>query len=236
MNAADFPIVKQIALKILHPSYLVFRFFVRIRYVGRHIPRHQVLSFLILRRYLALCKNHNIDTWAFDGTLLGAIRDGKFAGRPGDLDFIVRDEDAERLQSLITEHLFSKRSYFRWLPLFKQTFKIEFTSNKSFTRFYRKVFVFGQLLQMLEITSAKTVTRENREFLKFDSSVEGKDYHCFDASDFFEYCDANIYGLQVRTPKNPVKFLEVLYGTDWITPRILKTDVRERKPHLWSTR
>jgi phosphorylcholine metabolism protein LicD len=236
MNAAGVPIAKRIGMKFLYPSYLVFRFFVRIRYFGRHIPRHQVFSFLILRRYLSLCKNHNIDTWAFDGTLLGAIRDGKFAGRPGDLDFIVSEEDAERLQSLITEHLFAKTSYIRWFPLFKQTFKVELTSYQSGSRFYRKVFVLGRLLQMLEISSAKIVSHENRKFLVFDSSVEGKDYHCFDASDFYDYCDAKIYGLQVRTPSHPTKYLENLYGADWMTPRITKTDVLERKPHLWANK
>jgi len=234
MNVAKSPIAKRLAMKFIHPAYLVFRFFLRVRYFGQHIPRHQVASYLILRRYLSLCHRHNIDTWAFDGTLLGAVRNGEFAGRPGDLDFIVGEDDADRLQSLITDFLFTRTSFIRWFPLFKQTFAIEFSSNESGTRIYRKVFVLGQMLQMLEISSAKLEIRDNRKFLCFDSSLVGVKENCFDASDFFGYCHANIYGVQVRTPRDPVKFLEILYGADWKTPRVTKTEVFERKPHLWS--
>lgn len=234
MNVTKLPIAKRIAMKFLHPSYLVFRFFLRVRYFGQRIPRHQVASYLILRRYLSLCRRHNIDTWAFDGTLLGAVRNGKFAGRPGDLDFIVGEDDAERLQSLITDFLFAKTSFIRWFPLFKQTFAIEFSAYESGTRIFLFVYVLGHRLQKLEISSAKFEIRDNRKLLIFDSSLIGVEEHRFDATDFSDYCDTNIFGVQVRTPKNPVKYLEILYGADWMTPRITKTDVLERKPHLWS--
>ena len=234
MNAAGPSIAKQIAMKFLHPSYLVFRFFLRVRYFGQRIPRHQVASYLILRRYLLLCRVHNIDTWAFDGTLLGAVRNRKFTGRPGDLDFIVSEDDAERLHSLITDFLFAKTSFIRWFPLFKQTFAIEFHVSQSGMRIYRKIFVLGQMLQMLEISSAKLETRDDSKLLSFDSSLVCVDEHRFDASDFFECCHANIYGVQVRTPKNPERYLEILYGKDWMIPRVTKTEVLERKPHLWS--
>ncbi len=234
MNITKSPIAKRIAMKFLHPTYLVFRFFLRVRYFGHCIPRHQVASYLILRRYLSLCRRHNIDTWAFDGTLLGAVRSGKFAGRPGDLDFIVGEDDAERLQSLITDFLFAKTSFIRWFPLFKQTFVIELDVSQSGTRIYRKIFVLGQMLQMLEISSAKLELWDDDKLLIFDSSLVGVEEHRFDATDFSDYCDANIYGVQVRTPKNPVKYLEALYGADWMTPIVTKTEVLGRKPHLWS--
>ncbi len=233
MNEARPSIAKQIGMKLLHPTYIVFRFCLRIRFLGLGIPRHQLTSYLILRKYLLLCHRHNVDTWAFDGTLLGAIRDSKFAGRPGDLDFLIREEDAKRLQLLITNSLFAKTSYIRWSPLFKQTFAIEFHESPSGKKIYRKIFVLGRMLQMLEISSTKLEVRGNSKFLTFDSSIDDGDEHCFDASDFSEYCHANIYGVQVRTPKNPVKYLEILFGVDWLIPRVTKTEVRERKPHLW---
>ena len=233
MNIAKSPIAKRIAMKFLHPAYLVFRLFLRVRYFGQRIPRHQVASYLILRRYLSLCRRHNIDTWAFDGTLLGAVRNSKFAGRPGDLDLIVGEDDADRLQSLITDFLFAKTSFIRWFPLFKQTFAIELHVSQSGARIYRKVFVLGQMLQMLEISSATLEIRDNKKLLCFDLSLVGVNEYCLDASDFSGYCYANIYGVQVRTPRDPVKFLEILYGADWKTPRVTKTEVFERKPHLW---
>jgi len=90
------------------------------------------------------------------------------------------------------------------------------------------------MMQILEISSAKLELRDNSKLLISDSSLVGVDEHRFDTTDFSDYCDANIYGVQVRTPKNPVKYLEVLYGAGWTTPRVTKTEVLERKPHLWS--
>lgn len=58
--------------------------------------------------------------------------------------------------------------------------------------------------------------------LIFDSSLVGVDEHRFDATDLSDYFDANIYGVQVRTPKNLVKYLEALYGADWMTRVLLK--------------
>lgn len=234
MNRAKIPIAKQIGMKLLHPIYRTFIFCLRIRFLGLGIPRHQLTSYLILSRYLSLCRRHNIDTWAFDGTLLGAIRDSKFAGRPGDLDFLVREEDAKRLQLLITNSLFANTSYIRWFPLFKQTFAIEFHVSRSGTRTYRKIFVLGRMLQMLEISSTRLEVQKDSEFLIFESSLDGFGEHCFEASDFSEFCQAKLYGLKVRIPNNSVKYLEILYGADWMTPRVTKTEVLERKPHLWS--
>ena len=116
-------------------------------------------GYFIVRRYFLLCRHHNINTWALDETLLGAVRNSKFAGRLGDLNYEV-------------------------------TF--------------------------------------------FDSGFVGVDEHRFDATDFSDYCDANIHGVQVQTSKNPVKYLEALYGADWMTPRVTKTEALERKPYLWS--
>ena len=90
------------------------------------------------------------------------------------------------------------------------------------------------MMQILKISSAKLELRDNSKLLISDSSLVGVDEHRFDATDFSDYCDANIYGVQVRTPKNSVKYLEALYGADWTTPRVTKTEVLERKPHLWS--
>lgn len=217
----------------MHPNFLMFRFCLRIRFIGRGIPKHQLASFFILRRYLLLCKRHKIDTWASDGTLLGAIRNGKFAGRPGDLDFLIRADDSEQLQNLISNSLFGKFSFIRWLPLFRQTFAIEINPSLFVDRIYRKIFVLGKMLQMLEITSLK-IDKNDRNLYKFESSLEGVDFHTLPIENFNVDCSSSIYDLEVRVFKNPENHLETLYGSDWRIPRITKTEVLERKPHLWS--
>jgi len=211
----------------------VFRFFLRIRFIGRGVPKHQLASYFILRRYLLLCRRHQIDTWASDGTLLGAIRNGKFAGRPGDLDFLVRADDSGQLQNLISNSLFGKFSFIRWLPLFRQTFAIEIHPSLLADRIYRKIFVLGKMLQMLEITSLK-INKSDSNLYQFDSSLESVDFHILPIEDFIVDCRSSIHDLEIRVFQNPENHLETLYGSDWRVPRITKTEVLERKPHLWS--
>lgn len=225
--------LKQIGIRLLHPSFLMFRFCLRIRFIGRGIPKHQLASFFILRRFILLCQRHKIDTWASDGTLLGAIRDEKFAGRPGDLDFLVRADDSGQLQDLISSSLFGKFSFVRWLPLFRQTFAIEVHRSPSADRIYRKIFVLGKMLQMLEITSFRTDKSDSNRY-QFDSSLEGVDFHTLPIQDFTVHCRSFIYDLEIRVFQNSESHLETLYGSDWRIARITKTEVLERKPHLWS--
>lgn len=228
-----YSILKQVGMRLLHPSFLVFRFCLRIRFIRRGVPKHQIASYFILRRYLLLCQRHKIETWASDGTLLGAIRNRKFAGRPGDLDFLVKAEDSAQLQNLISKSLFGKFSFIRWLPLFRQTFAIEIHPSLLADRIYRKIFVLGKMLQMLEITSLK-VSKSNSNQYQFDSSLEGVDFHTLPIDDFSVDCRSSIYDLEIRVFKNPEIHLETLYGTDWRIPRVTKTEVLGRKPHLWS--
>ena len=220
-------------MRLLHPSFLVFRFCLRIRFIGRGVPKYQLASYFILRRYLLLCRRHNIDTWASDGTLLGAIRNRKFAGRPGDLDFLVRAEDSGQLQNAISNSLFGKFSFIRWLPLFRQTFAIEIHPSLLADRIYRKIFVLGRMLQMLEITSLR-INESDSNLYQFDSSLEGVDFHTLPIEVFIVDCRSSIYDLEIRVFQNSENHLETLYGSDWRVPRITKTEVLERKPHLWS--
>ena len=220
-------------MRLLNPSFLVFRFCLRIRFIGRGVPKHQLASYFILRRYLLLCRRHKIDTWASDGTLLGAIRNGKFAGRPGDLDFLVRADDSGQLQNLISNSLFGKFSFIRWLPLFRQTFAIEIHPSLLADRIYRKIFVLGRMLQMLEITSLK-INKSDNNLYQFDSSLEGVEFHTLPIEDFTVHCRSLIYDLEIRVFQNSENHLKTLYGSDWRIPRITKTEVHERKPDLWS--
>jgi len=233
MKLSQQSIAKQVGAMFLRPSFLVFRFCLRTRYFGRRIPRQQVVSYFILRKFVSICRRHEIETWAFDGTLLGAIRDNKFAGRPGDFDFIIREEDAEQLHSLMIDSLFSRTSFIRWFPLFKQTYAMK--SSGSGNKMYYKVFVLGQKLQLIEIMRAKLVDQDNQRSLVFDSAIEGKEMVC-DLTDFLEHNQVKIYDIEVRVPKNPERYLEILFGTDWRTPRITKTEKFEREPHLWSVK
>ena len=119
------------------------------------------------------------------------------------------------------------------MALFRQRFAIEIHPSLLADRIYRKIFVLGKMLQMLEISSLK-INKSDNNLYQFDSSLEGVDFHTLPIEDFIVDCRSSIYDLEVRVFEKPKNHLETLYGPDWRIPRITKTEVFERKPRRWS--
>lgn len=228
-------LLKRLGKRLLHPAFLFFRFFLRLRYLGLGIPKHQLTSYFVLKRFNNVCKSNKIKTWVWHGTLLGAIRDQKFAGRPGDLDFLVLSEDYERTMNLTREDLFRKSSLIRWFPLFRQTYKIELHYDASGTKFYIKIFVLGRLFQMLEIKSLNATHKKTNRSYSLETFLNGEEEYLVPVADFSAACYSRIFGLEVRVPNNFEAHLTALHGSDWRVPKISKPDVYLRKPYLWST-
>jgi phosphorylcholine metabolism protein LicD len=229
-------LIKTLGKKMLDPTFLLFRYFLSLKYLGLGIPKHQLASFFVLKRFDNICKSNKIETWVWHGTLLGAIRDQKFAGRPGDLDFLVSCEDYQRIMNLTGEDFFRKTSFIRWFPLFRQTYKVELHYDEVGAKFYRKVFVLGRLLQMLEIISLNATQKKTDDSYSLFTYLNGEEEYLVPVADFSNAFYSRIFGLQVRVPRNFETHLEALHGPDWRIPKISKTEVFSRKPYLWSTR
>lgn len=76
-----------------HPGYLRLRAWTSfVRHRRRGIPLRQALAFDALLRITQFNRSIGAETVLNAGTLLGAVRQGAFAGRPGDLDLFVLHE------------------------------------------------------------------------------------------------------------------------------------------------
>lgn len=192
-------------------GFLFFRFVLLVRYFRKGIPKHQLFTFFVLKKFLTGCKDNNIRCFAFDGTLLGAVRDGKFAGRPSDLDFIVYEEDLMMLRTM------GKVKPPRHWRLIRKRWKMK--DNKL----YFHLSFFGENLTLELIYSSKVLYKDQL-CLKLKSSNHIVDFYYFDLDDFVYFESAYIFGLEVNVPRNPEKYAELLFGRHWRIPKVVKQD------------
>jgi hypothetical protein len=237
MNKAKLSIAKRIKNIVFHACYLFVRLIFRIRFVTRGIPKHQVLIFFILKKYVGFCNKNNIRYFVFDGTLLGAIRDEKFAGRPSDLDFILYFEDFKKIESLIKLHPTGFLRFLRLAPILKKLLVVHFGKLQSKTnRSYIPILFLTKEITSIEQAFAREVVIGGQICLQVGSTTSDFDFYFFPIDDFAGFEKAFIFGLEVNVPKNPIKYLELKYGTDWMIPKITKTNTFRTNPELWSTR
>ena len=237
MNATRSSIAKQIETKIFRACFLFVRLIFRIRFAARDIPKHQVLIFFVLKKYVNFCNKNGIRYFVFDGTLLGAIRDEKFAGRPSDLDFILYYEDFKKVESLIKLHPTGFLRLVRVMPILQKLLVVHFGKLETKTnRSYIPILFLNKEVTSIEQAFAKKVVSGGQLCLQVGSTDPDFDFYFFPIEDFADFEKAFIFGLEVNVPKNPSKYLELKYGTDWKTPRITRIDTFKTNPELWSTR
>ena len=75
------------------------------KYRKLKVPFRQILILDIALKVQSALKESNIDFVILGGSLLGAVRQGAFAGRPGDFDIGVRETDIDSLLSLENSYL-----------------------------------------------------------------------------------------------------------------------------------
>ena len=228
---------KRIETKVFHACYLFVRLLFRIRFATRGIPKHQVLIFFVIKKYVDFCNKNDIRYVVFDGTLLGAIRNGKFAGRPSDLDFVLYYEDFNKIKSLIKTNPTGFLRFVRVMPILQKLLvvhfgKLQIKTNKS----YIPILFLKKEITSIEQAFAKEVVRSDQLCLEVGSTDPGFDFDYFPIDDFINVEKASIFGLEVNVPRNPRKYLELKYGADWMTPRITKIESWKTNPELWSTK
>jgi phosphorylcholine metabolism protein LicD len=183
------------------------------------VEREQVISYYLLQKFIRITKKHGITTWVFAGTLLGAIRNQMFAGRPGDLDFFVRDDDVREVVQILEHELFRKSDLIRKLPLINRTFRIDSQVNLETKTHYVKFYFLGKSLQLFEIASLTPIVRDGTRFFEFNSIMYPNVRDKLPTQEFEALRKSWIHGVQVNVLKNSEEYLELHYGSDWMTPK-----------------
>ena len=213
------PLTLNLKKHLITICYLIFRLGLSLRFRQVGVKRDQVVSYYLMQKFLKLCNEYEITVWIFGGTLLGAIRNREFAGRPGDLDFFVRDNDLKRIIQILESELFLESDLIRKLPLLCRTFRIDQQSNIGSSTQYFKFYFLGKSLQTFEIRTLMLVIDDGQRYFEFDSIMYLETRDRILAREFEALRKSRIYGVQVNVLENSEEYLELHYGSDWMTPR-----------------
>jgi len=203
-----FFIKKNIYLRFKYPYYFI-------------VPVQHIHSLDTLLKFLEILKPKKIDFFLLYGSLLGAVRQESFAGRPKDVDLGIKED---QLQKLLDE-----------IPLIIKKAAISHIRSHgeiSVKKLKRLQLLFQNLIIDIEVFRKedemwKGETQKPYLFEKeiYDQNFNGSD---FPISDLENLIHIKAYGKKFMAPNNPEVYLEKVYGKNWRTPN--------KKQFFWNKR
>jgi phosphorylcholine metabolism protein LicD len=187
-------------LFILTVIYLRFRYPLFYR-----LPSRQILAFHEANKFLLLTKSRNINFFLLEGCLLGAVRQGCFAGRPKDIDLGIKESEVQSL--LDATPLLIKAG--------AKSIKKEQANN-----IIEKIHITFPLF-LIDIAIYRKKIINNQEVWygepenKTDTNYNGV---AFPQNDLDHLITVKAYGKVFLSPSNPKLYLEKIYGKNWKIP------------------
>jgi|TARA_B100000315_G_scaffold253231_1_gene291639 hypothetical protein len=183
-------------------------FYLRFRYPRYFIfPSEQIYALHKLIRFLEILKPQKIDFFLVGGCLLGAVRQGSFAGRPSDIDLGIKEDQLPQLLEAIPLIIESGARFIRKRPNADRIEKLQilYPCFLVDVGIYRKKNMKGKELWI-----------ENTERYGTWSSVDQKYDGFLFALD--PLIPIKVYGRKFLAPSNPEIYLEKKYGKNWKIP------------------
>ena len=213
----------KLPLRLKH--YQLFR-------INKLVPINHLIAIDIIQELSKIYEPYGVKFFLTGGQLLGAVRQGAFAGRPKDVDLGLIDTHFDKFYKNI--HLIKKN--FNTLPIKigfdKKEFKISnpdfaiIQSNvkqwtqmegSTFCRFEtdRFQFILDRMLVDIEFFSLKKIN--DKKYWVSNSPNLSNIF--FSYNDFLELDTIRSYDLKFNSPQNPEKYLEAVFGKNWKTPK-----------------
>lgn len=195
-----------ISLKI---NFFVFLKTFHLRFLQKSflfIPPHHLKMIVILIRLIKVMSHLKIKYFIMSGTLLGAIRQNSFAGKPGDIDLAINKFDLSKLKKYlnnnkkklnITQGPVIKDGTL-WMRINKETIDIVlFNASKS--KLIGKCYCYF---------------KKKKIILKLPKNI------------FANREKSNLYDVPIFIPKDYLYIINKLYGKDWKIPN--------KKQFIWN--
>ena len=192
-------------------NYYKFSFvnlYLRIKYLNYWRLPFQHLNYLdkfIL--FDKIMKKKNIKFFLLGGTLLGAVRQESFAGRPTDVDVGIKDYDEKKLKNCIKQTALKECSKVNFLKYEDKSKKIQIT--------------FKSLL--IDIAIFKKRKFGNKLMWAGDS--KNKKLIQFSKTNLTKFITVKLYGKEFLSPEKPMDYLTKKYGKNWRIP--------DKKQYFW---
>ena len=156
-----------------------------------NLPSRHLYIINLLFKFLKILKKQKIDFFLVAGSLLGAVRQGAFAGRPQDIDLGIKEDHLPKLLDAI--------------PLLTNK-KNGVLTVRIYDKFSRVQFLFPFTILDVEI------------FRKKNGVWAGEAEHTFPANDLEHLKYVKVYGKNFLVPVNSEKYLQKKYGKNWKIP------------------
>lgn len=162
------------------------------------VPHYHLKMLNILINLIKIIERLNINYFIMSGTLLGAIRQNSFAGKPGDLDLAINKIDLNKLKKFFSKN--KKKLKITQGPIIKN----------------------GTLWLRIEGETIDIVL-----FNKVKKNFIGKCYCYFKNKHinlklphdvFINKKISHLYNIPIFVPKNYIFVINKLYGKKWKTP------------------
>lgn len=175
---------------------------------GHHrVSTNQKLAWLVLREAMHVAALNEIEVVVSGGTLLGAVRDSRFAGRPSDVDLRVMGtcEEARNFASILQ----TSQPHFSYIQEGADRIQLGFFPKLLLTR----LLAGSGFLLDIEFTTKDCLKTAWDENSKHVGPVMTDHWTTHDG------LVANIFDCQVLVPDQWEEYVQQMYGADWQTPR-----------------
>lgn len=186
------------------------------KYRKLEVPFRQMLILDCALKVQSALNKSNIDFVIIGGSLLGAVRQGAFAGRPGDFDIGIKETDIDRLLSLENMFLNSDLSLLN-MEILNPTNPVRYGSVVILPKKLKNNLAIGCQVQIHIHEFRDGVWRWRRwsRDLNINHPARLVSVHFPQAKEIFY---ASIFGFKFPIPNNYEEYLIQLYGQRWQTP------------------
>jgi hypothetical protein len=173
------------------------------------VPFRQVLMLDTSLKFTRLLDHYNIDYVLLTGSLLGAVRQRAFAGRPRDFDLAIRKRDRQKLLELIPS--FKSQG----LCVYECTGRRD--SANGFIVAFPSLLCFQERWAEIDIHTYVECDGGKWRWDRWDQDIPmisfGLDFPTIGSE-----CFAEIFSYKFKIPTNWEEYLVAVFGKDWRTP------------------
>ncbi len=172
-----------------------------LKYMGKDIPFKQISALDNLLVFTRFLYENGISYFLSGGTLLGAVRQSSFAGRPGDIDLGILEDDQIKL-----------------LKLLPQLEKLNFVLEPMYSHYEDKLIFIKWRTPAVDLMVYRPLNGVS-EFSNMSYShvnASAKKFIC--SIDLTELRMASIFGYMFPVPKNAEELIANQYGESWRVP------------------
>lgn len=189
-----------------YPSFVLLAICLKFRYpLYFRLPSRHIYTLHTLINFLKILEKEKIDFFLIDGSLLGAVRQESFAGRPTDIDLGIKEDQFKKLLNVIP------------LLIKKGARSIKKDDKLSVL----------QIMFRYTLVDIKVFKKKNQMWIGECDKYYGEKFKgiTFSIEDLEHLVPINLYGRKFLSPSNPEIYLEKKYGRHWRIP--------DKKQFIW---